>query len=187
MNYNKIEKKSVSILSEPSMMDLSNNYIKNEEIFNKNLLNNTVRINEIAEVLEGITITQNHFSEKGIRYIRPRDVINWNVRENGTRVDVEFALKYGDRMLRTGDILISKIFNCFNCSIVKEEQLPAIPSNNILVIRCNKFNSNLLFNSLAFNEGRELFLKQLNDKRKGNGITYINKKFVENINVILKI
>lgn len=184
-NKMEIENSSASILTESSMMNLSNNYMQNEEIFNKNLFNDTVRINEIAEVLEGINITQNHFSEKGIRYIRPKDVVNWNINEFCTRVNEEFAHKYSDRLLRPGDILISKIFNCFNCSIVKEEQLPAIPSNNILVIRCNKFNGDVLFNALAFNEGKELFLKQVGDNRKGSTITYLNKKFVENINVIL--
>ena len=160
-NKMEFENSIASILTESSMMNLSNNYMQNEEIFNKNLFNDTVRVNEIAEVLEGINITQNHFSEKGIRYIRPRDVTNWNINEFCARVDEGFAHKYSDKLLRPGDILISKIFNNFNCAVVKEEQLPAIPSSNILVIRCNNFSGDLLFKSLAFNEGKELFLKQV--------------------------
>lgn len=180
-----IENSNVSILNKPSTINLSKNYTKNEEDFNRNSFNDIVRISEIAEVLEGITITKNHFSEKGIRYIRPKNVVNWDINENCVRVDEEFTNKYEDKLLRTGDILISKIFNCFNCAIVKEEQLPAIASSNILVIRCNKFNGDVLFNSLAFNEGKEMFLKQVKDNRKGDTIKYINKKFVENINVML--
>lgn len=166
-------------------MSLPKDYNNNEEDFNKNSFSDTIKISEFAEVLEGVTITQNHFSQKGIRYIRPRNVANWNINEDCARVGREFAHKYDDKLLRPGDILISKIFNSFNCAIVKEEQLPAIPSSNILVIRCNKFNGDLLFNSLAFNEGKELFLKQVKNNRKGDKIKYINKKFLENMNVIL--
>ena len=88
-NKMEIKNSNVSILSESSIINLSNNYINSEEIFNNNLLNDTVRISEIAEVLEGVTITRNHFSDAGIRYIRPRNVINWNINEDCARVDRE--------------------------------------------------------------------------------------------------
>lgn len=149
-------------------------------------------IGEVAEVLEGVSVNPKYFLKdedlvKGaVNYIRPRHIKYWTLNKGNTFISEEFINKYEEKLLRAGDIVVSKIFDGYNCALIKEEYLPAIASNNVLVIRFNKIDPEVAFNTIAFNEGRTMFLKELMEKAKGYDVKYINKKIIKDIKLPYK-
>lgn len=150
------------------------------------------RIGQMAEVLEGVSVNPKYFLkdedivEGAVNYIRPRHIKYWTLNKGNTFIAQEFINKYEEKLLRAGDIVVSKIFDGYNCALIKEEHLPAMASNNVLIIRFNEINPEVAFNTIAFNEGRTMFLKELMEKAKGYDIKYINKKVIKDIKLPYK-
>lgn len=150
------------------------------------------RIGQLAEVLEGVSVNPMHLlkdgavDEKSVNYIKPKHIKYWALNKGNTFISEEFVNKYEEKLLRAGDIVVSKIFDGYNCALIKEEHLPAVASNNVLIIRFSEINPEILFNSIAFNEGRTMFLKELTEKAKGYDIKYINKKIIKDIELPYK-
>ncbi|WP_143152435.1 hypothetical protein [Clostridium cavendishii] len=164
-----------------------------EEIMNLNLASQetSFMIGEVAEVFEGISVNPKYLQTdediKGISYIKPSSIKYWELLKGKYYIKEEFANKYDKKLLKVGDILISKIFDGYNCAIVRDERLKAIASKNVIIIRCTKMNPQILFNAIAFNEGKQIFLKSIKERGRGYDIKYINKEIINGIRLPYKI
>lgn len=162
-----------------------------EEIINLTSTETSFTIGQVADVFDGVSVNpkylQTYDDSKVIRYVKPNSIKYWELLEGQYYIKEEVAYKYDEKLLRVGDIVISKIFDGYNCAIIKDDNLKAVASKNVIIIRCTKMDPQVLFNTIAFNEGKQIFLKSIMEKGKGYDIKYINKNIIKDIRLPYKV
>jgi hypothetical protein len=95
----------------------------------------TKTLQEIADIILGKSVSRWELSEKGIPYLRQRDIKNGVIVKPDKYVTEDAAEKYAKQLLQEGDILLTKNFRQHKVARVTSDDLPAIASNSLFIIR----------------------------------------------------
>lgn len=158
---------------------------KDKEIYNELDSFETKTLKEISEIIKGIYLKPSeHPSKNNYVYLTP-------VHIKDHTLNIENATKFIDRdsisdnqnkyIIKEGDIIISTIFNDLKMYVYKENDPPAIASNNLAIIRSN--NDDYIISYLQTEEGKRIFSEQAKDLTTGNIIPHINIKDIQNIRI----
>jgi len=128
---------------------------------------NTVRLRDIAELIAGRGTKDEYCADEGIPYLRGRDIQNGNISTPDKFVDYNYTKKYSKCLLQEGDILLTKHFGNNKLAFVKQENLPAIASDMLVIIRAFDVSERYLYDYLTSETGKEAFSKQLKRVQKG--------------------
>lgn len=143
----------------------------------------TKELKDIAEIILGKNVDQWDFEDKGIPYLRVRNVQNGKICNLDSYVRFDCAEKYGKQLLQEGDVLLSKNFGQHKVARVNEEDLPAIASNGFFIIRAYGVPEDYLYQYFTSETGKAILEKQLSSIEHGSVITTINKKDLMNLRV----
>lgn len=111
---------------------------------------------------------RNEYADTGIPYLRARDIQNGKIQ----KVDVlyiaqENVMAFSRQLLQEGDILLTKNFGQNKLALVTEDDIPAIASNALFIIRPIEISEGYLYRYLASETGNQTFNKQINRIQKG--------------------
>ena len=142
-----------------------------------------VRLEDVADIILGKSAQQDDFGERGFFYIRPRDIQGDEIINPDIYVKEATAEKYAKQLLQEGDILVSKNFGQRKIAMVGLDNLPAMASSGLFIVRPSGISEKYLFQYLSSNTGRKIFDKQLNCIERGVYIRSINLKDFKDIKV----
>jgi restriction endonuclease S subunit len=121
-----------------------------------------IKLKEIANIFRGASYRSTDLMEQGNwRFLRPRDVRENEILLGKTYVTKDFINKNQNKILKDGDIILQNIFDFKKISLVTDDDLPAIASNNFYIIRSLKINPRFLYNYLQSTTILKEFQKQL--------------------------
>ncbi len=133
----------------------------------------TKTLGEIAEIIAGRSVKNELFSDSGIPYIRGRDLQNGRIQKPERHINSNDASKYSKCLLQEGDILLTKNFGQNKLAFVSEDDLPAIASNGLIIIRAYDIPEKYLYDYFTSKTGNEIFNMQLSRITKGATIPNI--------------
>jgi 16S rRNA A1518/A1519 N6-dimethyltransferase RsmA/KsgA/DIM1 with predicted DNA glycosylase/AP lyase activity len=145
----------------------------------------TKALKDIAEIVKGVYLKPDqHPSKENYIYLSPLHI------KDG-KLNIENATKFIDKssisdnqnkyILKAGDIVISTIFNDLKMYVYKENDPPAVASNNLAIIRSN--NDDYIVSYLQTVEGKRIFSEQAKNLTTGNIIPHINIKDIQSIRI----
>lgn len=134
----------------------------------------TKKLGEIAEVIVGKSVPSYELCESGIPYLRSRDIQNGELKKSDVFVPEKDAAKYAKQLLQEGDVLLSKNFGQHKVAKVGIDDLPAIASNGLFIIRAFDVPDGYLYEYLTSETGKTIFDKQLSNIEKGTTVASIN-------------
>lgn len=121
----------------------------------------------IATIIAGKGAKQEDFSESGIPYLRARDIQDSRIISPDKYIGVENINKFSKQLVQEGDILLTKNFGQNKLALVTENDIPAIASNGLFVIRPYDVTERYLYKYLTSKTGNEVFNKQIKRIQKG--------------------
>lgn len=124
-------------------------------------------LGEIATIIAGKGAKQEDFAESGIPYLRARDIQDSRIISPDKYIGVANIDKFSKQLVQEGDILLTKNFGQNKLSLVTENDIPAIASNGLFVIRTYDVTERYLYKYLTSKTGNEVFNKQINRIQKG--------------------
>ncbi len=137
-------------------------------VIEKNLKEDQLKdLEEVAEVITPKGVRSYEYKSEGIPYLRARDIKEGRILKPEVYVDPEDAPKYSRNLLQEGDILLTKHFGQNKLALVTEEDLPAMASNMLFIIRPFEVSEKYLYKYLTSKTGKEVFDKQLKRIQKG--------------------
>lgn len=163
-----------------------NYYINQDKEIYKELAGfETKSLKEIADIIKGVYIKPNQQpSKENYFYLSP-------VHLKDGKLNIDNATRFIDKsnvsdnqnkyVLKAGDIVISTIFNDLKMYVFKENDPPAIASNNLIIIRSN--NDDYIMSYLQTEEGKRIFSEQAKDLTTGSIIPHINIIDIQNIRI----
>ena len=145
----------------------------------------TEELKDLAEIINGKRIPAETLQKKGVfLYLKPI-----HIQED--HLNLENSLKYVNKeslnerdfryILQPGDIVISTIFHSLKMYVYQANDIPAIASNNLAIIRSAK--QDYILSYLQTNEGRHVFKTQAEDLRNGGIIPYLSRKDLTSIKI----
>lgn len=129
--------------------------------------NEAKELGEIATIIAGKCAKQEDFAESGIPYLRARDIQDSRIISPDKYIGVENINKFSKQLVQEGDILLTKNFGQNKLSLVTENDIPAIVSNGLFVIRPFDVTERYLYKYLTSKTGNEVFNKQINRIQQG--------------------
>lgn len=143
-------------------------------------------LKDLANIILGTNYSTKELSKKGKwKFFRPRDIKQNGFLETKTFISEDFVKKKQKSSLKKGDILLQNIFNFNKMAIVREQDLPALASNNLFIIRSKIISPDVLFEFLQSKAIAETFRRQLENVSHGAVIRRISLKDVKQIPVPL--
>lgn len=143
-------------------------YNGDDKIIEEKLSGSDVKeLGEIATVILGKAARREEYSDKGIPYLRARDIKDGKVHTAEVYISSESVRAYSRQLLQEGDILLTKNFGQNKLAIVTNNDIPAIASNMLFIIRPFNISEGYLYKYLTSKTGQELFNKQINRIKKG--------------------
>lgn len=140
------------------------------------------RLADIADVAAGMHISKEDYCDSGISVIRSADIQNGQIIKSNLYVPESNAEKYADQLLQEGDILLTRIGGRHEFAQVTEDDIPAVATENLFIIRPYGVTDNYLFCYLTSETGKAIFNKQLSDiEDTGNTLITICRKELENL------
>lgn len=143
----------------------------------------TKKLGEIAEVISGKSISSRDWCEAGIPYLRARDLKDGKITKSSVFISENDIQKCARQLVQEGDLLLSKSFGQYKIARVTEEDLPAVASNGLFIIRAYDIPEDYLFQYLTSETGKAIFDKQLSSIEKGSVVPSINLKELVDIRV----
>ena len=141
-------------------------------------------LQDLAEVIIGASVKANEKGGRGIPYIRPRCIKNNSeIEQEELYVDERYIDKYKGKMLQEGDILLPRQFMSFKLGYVRQNNLPAIASDGLFIIRPFGIGNKYLGKYLSSKTGRSSYMKQLRQIQKGGVIPYFTQKDLKHLKV----
>lgn len=128
---------------------------------------NVKELGEVATIISGKGAKREEYADEGIPYLRARDIKDGKVLKADVYISPENAEKYSRQLLQEGDILLTKNFGQNKLALVTDEDLPAIASNLLIIIRPFEVSEGYLFKYLTSETGKDIFNKQVNRIQKG--------------------
>lgn len=143
-------------------------YNGDDQIIEEKLSGTDVKeLGEVATVIAGKGARREEYADEGIPYLRARDIKDGKVLKAEVYLSPENAEKYSRQLLQEGDILLTKNFGQNKLALVTEEDIPAIASNMLFIIRPFEVSERYLYRYLTSETGQEIFNKQINRIQKG--------------------
>jgi hypothetical protein len=143
-------------------------YDKEHRIIDEALQNTETKpLEELAEVIPGKGVRRDDYRESGIPYLRARDIQKGHIVSASVCLDPERAVDFSKQLLQEGDILLTKHFGQRKLALVTLDDLPAIASEALYIIRPFGISEKYLYRYLTSNTGNTVFNEQL--KRIENG------------------
>ena len=140
------------------------------------------RLADIADIAAGIHISKEDYCDSGISVIRSADIQNGQIIKSNLYVPESNAEKYADQLLQEGDILLTRIGGRHEFAQVTEDDIPAVATENLFIIRSYGVLDNYLFSYLTSETGKAIFNKQLSGiEDTGNTLITICRKELENL------
>lgn len=143
----------------------------------------TKTLKEIADIILGKSVSRWELSETGIPYLRQRDIKNGAIVTPDKFVMEDAAEKYAKQLLQEGDILLTKNFRQHKVARVTADDLPAIASNSLFIIRVFGVPDEYLYEYFTSNTGKAILDKQLSSIERDLVIASINKKDLQELRV----
>ena len=144
---------------------------------------NVKPLGEIAEIINGKGAKRGEYSEVGIPYLRARDIQNSKIIQSEVFISKENVGYFSKQLIQEGDILLTKYFGQNKIALVTSEDVPAIASNVLFIIRPFDISEGYLYNYLTSKTGSEIFNKQLNRVQKGVTIPSVSLADLKKIEV----
>lgn len=131
---------------------------------------NTVikKLEEVAEVISGKSASSYDYRSEGIPYLRARDIQQGEIIKPDVFLSSDKAKQFSKQLLQDGDILLTKHFGQRKLALVCEDNLPAIASDALFIIRPFGVSENYLYRYLTSKTGNTVFNEQL--KRIEHGV-----------------
>lgn len=133
----------------------------------------TRKLQDIAEIFNGKNAVREHLTDKGIPYLRGRNLQNGKIVGVKDFIRDDIATKYSKQLLEEGDILLQKQFGYHKMIRVTADDLPAIASSGLIIIRPFGVTESYLYKYLTSETGRTIFDKQLRSTERGEVVRYI--------------
>ncbi len=144
----------------------------------------TKKLGDIARIINGKSVSRDGLSEhEGIPYLRGRNLSNGRIVNASIFVKQERVKSCSRQILEEGDILLQKYFGQYKLAKVTIEDLPAIASNMLIIIRPYAVTSEYLYQCLTSKTGYALFTRQLEAIEKGGVIPSITLKDLNEISI----
>ncbi len=124
-------------------------------------------LGEIATIIAGKGAKQEDFAESGVPYLRARNIQDSRIITPDKFIGVENIDKFSKQLVQEGDILLTKNFGQNKLTLVTENDIPAIASDGLFVIRPYDVSERYLYKYLTSKTGNEVFNKQINRIQKG--------------------
>lgn len=134
----------------------------------------TRKLVEIAEVKNGAPIKRDEYTDVGIPILRSRDIVNGKIIHKNDFISFDSVDKYSKWLLQEGDILLTKYFGQNKIVRVELDDLPAIASNQMFIIRPYGIEEEYLYSYLTSDTSKESLVFQLNSMQRGVTIPSIN-------------
>lgn len=136
---------------------------------------NTKTLGEIADIIVGKSVSREELSDHdGVPYLRARNIINEKIVTSDTYVEQGCLGKYSKQILMLGDIVISKNFGERRLAQITEDDLPAVASNGLIIIRAVEVPDEYLYRYFTSKTGKAIFMNQISLIEKGTTIVSIN-------------
>lgn len=145
----------------------------------------TKTLKEIAAISVGKSVSRDDFGDEGIPYLRARNLHQGKIVNIDTYVKKEEAGKYAKQLLQDGDLLLSKNFGEHRIVQVGIDDIPAIASNGLFIIRAYDVPESYLYQYFSSDTGKKILDKQLESIEKGSTIISINLKDLKELRVPL--
>ena len=143
----------------------------------------TKTLKEIAEIILGKNVRSSELSETGISYLRQRDLKNGVIVKPSKFVMEDSAEKYANQLLQEGDILLTRHFAQHKVARVTSDDLPAIASDSLYIIRVFGVPDEYLYEYFTSNTGKAILEKQLSSIEKGTVTATINMRDLKELRV----
>lgn len=133
----------------------------------------TKELQEIAEIINGKNAKPDQLAEEGIPYLRGRNLQQGKIVDINDFVVAEAAGEFSKQLLEEGDILLQKQFGYHKIARVTADDLPAIASSGLFIIRAYGVPEDYLYSYLTSETGKAIFEKQLKSIERGATIVSI--------------
>lgn len=143
----------------------------------------TKKLQEIAEIINGKNVKNEHLADKGIAYLRGRNLQNGKIVDVNDFVRADVAGEYAKQLLEEGDILLQKQFGYHKMVRVTADDLPAIASSSLFIIRAFGVPESYLYQYVTSETGKTIFNKQLSSIERGAVIRSIALKDLKELRV----
>ena len=143
----------------------------------------TKTLKEIADIILGKNVSRLELGEEGIPYLRQRDIQNGAIIKPSTYVMESAAEKYAKQLLQEGDILLTKNFGQHKVARVTSDNLPAIASNSLFIIRAFGVPEGYLYEYFTSNTGKAILDQQLSSIERGAAVVTINMADLKELRV----
>lgn len=143
----------------------------------------TKKLQDIAEIINGKNAGNGHLTGKGIPYLRGRNLQNGKIVEVKDFIREDVIDEYAKQLLEEGDILLQKQFGYHKMVRVTADDLPAIASSGLFIIRAFGVPESYLYQYVTSETGRAIFDKQLSSIERGAVIQSIALKDLKELRV----
>lgn len=143
----------------------------------------TKRLEELAEIIPGKSARSYDYRDTGIPYLRARDVQKGAIVAASVCLDPAKAAEFSRQLLQEGDILLTKHFGQRKLALVSEENLPAIASEALYIIRPFGISERYLYRYLISKTGNAVFNAQLKRIERGATVASIALSDLKGIQV----
>ena len=156
---------------------------EHKEITSALLNTNTKKLEEIAEIIPGKSARSYDYRDTGIPYLRARDIQKGEIITASVFLPPEMASDFSKQLLQEGDILLTKHFGQRKLALVREENLPAIASEALYILRPFGISEGYLYRYLTSKTGQIVFNAQLKRVEKGAIVSSISLSDLKTIPV----
>ena len=130
-------------------------------------------LGEVAEIIAPKGASKEEYKTQGIPYLRGRDIKDGKICETDAFIDSKDIAKYSRNLLQAGDILLTKHFGQDKIALVTEDDIPAMASNMLFIIRPYELSEKYLYRYLSSKTGNKAFKAQLKSIHRGSTIPSI--------------
>lgn len=143
----------------------------------------TKSLEDVAEVINGKSAKPYQLGDEGIPYLRARCIQDGKIIKDDAFVMKEYIVDFSKQLLQAGDILLTKFFGQYKLAQVTEEDLPAVASNAMFIIRPFGVSEGYLFKYLISNTGNKVFRQQLERVQHGVTVASVSLKDLKKLKV----
>ena len=159
-------------------------YSEEHERINEVLKDANVKpLKELAEIIPGKAARSDIWQDDGIPYLRARDIQKGTIQKASICLPFESAMTFSKQLLQDGDILLTRNFGQRKLALVTEEDLPAIASNALYIIRPFAVSEGYLYRYLTSDTGNAVFNTQLKRLEKGTVVAAIGLSDLADVKV----
>ena len=142
-----------------------------------------IDLEDVAEVIAPKSARTKDYRDEGIPFLRTRDIKDGKILKPEVYISIDDAVKYSHNFLQSGDILLTKHFGQNKIVLVTEEDLPAMASSMLYIIRPFEVSEKYLYRYLTSKTGKEVFDKQLRKIQRGAAIPTITLADLKKVKV----